>query len=74
MKQIDGENDKYFTFDRGTNERGSFLRIIEAKKTSGFRGGITVPASLLLQFRDAFNEFIEDFKQDLPEKVDQLKL
>ncbi|VDN52801.1 unnamed protein product [Dracunculus medinensis] len=58
-KQLRAENNKFFYFHVGHNDRGTFVRISEVKQISGLRNSITVPQSSWGDFRDLLGELME---------------
>ena len=54
---IRAEN-KTFYFDCGSNLRGVYLKITEARQNR-YRTSITIPEKYLQQFKESLNEFID---------------
>lgn len=59
-KQLAADSNKTFYFDVGKNDRGTFVRVTEAKRPSGYRTSITIPQSALDKFRHLLDDVIED--------------
>lgn len=59
-KQLTADSNKTFYFDIGKNDRGTFVRVTEAKRRSGYRTSITIPQSALDNFRHLLDDVIED--------------
>lgn len=60
-KSLRADN-KSFYFDKGTNQRGEFVRISEVRPSSRFRSSITVPMEHLRAFCDQLAELLDGGK------------